>query len=220
MWLLRTVAPWLLLSAFLVQQVSLSSGARSKNRGVDKTATPAPGRGQRTGDKPVATGRGKFSTKDKMQCTWGARDVGDTVKLLVKCEKAEARTTNLACQYVAKPQSCPGYLSDSRGFWKQVARALSKLKGKLCKDERALVKAGMCKRAPRDAHFRLDAVGSVTSPETGDRGTPTPAPPRSASAAPTACTGRADHRETAEEYCGSSWASVCSFLFSMLQDDC
>lgn len=206
MLLLRTFAPCLLLLVFLGQQVSLSCGARSKKRGVDNT-----------GNK---TSRGKFSIKGKVQCTWGARDVGDTVTLSVKCENPETRSSTLMCQYIAKPQSCPGYLSDNRGFWKQVARALSRLQGKVCTDEHALVKAGMCKRAPRDAHFKLDTVSSVTSAETGHRGTPPPPPARSTSAAPTACTGRADHRKTAEEYCSSSWASVCSFFFSMLQSDC
>eukprot|EP00064_Thunnus_orientalis_P020932 superscaffoldBa00006055_g21084 len=238
MLLLRTLAPCLLM-AFLAQQVSLSSGARGKGRtaeerGADRTVTPAPGRAQRSGGKgaapaAAATGRGKFSTKDKMQCTWGARDVGDTVKLSVKCENPEARVkggvTELRCDYNAKPQSCPGYQSDPRGFWKQVARALKKLKGKLCKDDRALVRTGMCKRAPRDAHFKLDISSSVASAQSGDVEPPRPPPPRRAStAAPagsTACTRRADHRQKAEEYCNNAWASVCSFFFSMLQsDDC
>ncbi|XP_026216024.1 fibroblast growth factor-binding protein 1 [Anabas testudineus] len=208
MLLLRTFAPWLLL-VFLGPQVSLSSGDRSKKRGTDQT-----------GIRRSATGGGKFSIKGKMQCTWRRRDVGDTVTLSVKCETPETRTSSLTCEYVARPQSCPGYLSDDRGFWKQVARALNRLQAKVCTDDRALVKAGMCKRAPRDAHFKLRTVSSA---ETGDRGTP-PAPPvppaRSTPAATTACTGRADHGKTAEEYCGSSWASACALFLSMLQRDC
>ncbi|XP_022593803.1 fibroblast growth factor-binding protein 1 [Seriola dumerili] len=224
MLLLRTFAPWLLL-AFLGQQVSLSSGARNKTRGADKTVVPTTGRAQRSGNKGAATGRGKFSLKDEMQCTWGARDMGDTVRLSVKCEDPKARVkggiTDMECEYTAKPQSCRGYGSDPKGFWKQVARAIKRLQGKVCKDERALVKAGMCKRAPRDAHFKLDITSSVISAQSGDPETPPPLPTRSTSAGPTACTGRADHRKTAEEYCNSSWASVCSFFFSMLQgEDC
>ncbi|XP_070777906.1 fibroblast growth factor-binding protein 1-like [Enoplosus armatus] len=224
MLLLRTFAPWLLL-AFIGQQVSLSSGARNKNRGADKTVTAA-GRAQRSGNKPAARGRGKLSIKDKMQCTWEARDVGDTVRLSVKCENREARikggVTDLECQYNAKPQSCPGYQSDPKAFWKQVARAFKKLQGKVCVDERALVRTGMCKRAPRDAHFKLDINSSVSSGQSGDPEALKPLPPRStstAAAGPTACTGRADHRKRAEEHCSSSWASVCAFFFSMLQSD-
>lgn len=239
MLLLRTFAPWLLV-AFLGHQMSLCSGARSKNRGAGKAVTPAPGRAQGSGDKPAANGRGKFSIdsdgrwndEGKMQCTWRAKDVADTVRLSVKCENPEARVkggvTDLQCHYNAKPQSCPGYQSDPKGFWKQVARAFKKLQGKVCRDERAQVKAGMCKRAPRDAHFKLDFTSTVVSaqqPETPLR-TPRPPPSRSTTSAadtasPTPCSGRAYSRRKAEEHCSSSWASLCTFVFSMLQnDDC
>ncbi|XP_026160100.1 fibroblast growth factor-binding protein 1-like [Mastacembelus armatus] len=204
--LLRTLAPWLLL-AFLGQQVSLCSGARNKSRGIGKPVTPAPERAHRSGNRPAATGRGKFSTKDKMQCTWVARDDSDAVNLSVKCQNPDAQ-----CDYTAKPQSCPSYLSDPRSFWKQMARALKKLQGKVCKDERALVKAGVCKYAPRDAHFKLSSSGALN--QSGRPETPPPVAP------PTECTGRADHRKTAEEYCSSSWASVCALFFSMFQRDC
>ncbi|XP_044046887.1 fibroblast growth factor-binding protein 1-like isoform X1 [Siniperca chuatsi] len=218
MLLLRTFAPWLLL-VFLGQQVSLSSGARNKNRGADKTVTPAPGRAQRRGNKPAESG--KFSIKDKMQCTWRATNFDDTVTLSVKCENREARSTDLECQYKAKPQSCPGYQSQPKAFWKQVARAFKRLQGKVCTDDRALVRAGVCKRAPREAHFKLDKSSSSGDPQTPQPLPPRAAPTAAAPAGPTACTGRADHRKKAEEHCNSSWVSVCSFFFSMLQsDDC
>ncbi|XP_071361709.1 fibroblast growth factor-binding protein 1 [Trachinotus anak] len=218
MLLLRTVAPWLLL-AFLGQQVPLSSGARNKTRGADRTVIPGPGRAQRSGTEGAATGRGRFSLKNGMQCRWGARGTGDPVRLSVKCESPMTGITDVKCEYTARPRSCPGYVSDPTGFWKQVARAFKRLQGSVCRDERALVKAGMCKRAPRDAHFKLDIHSSVVSTESGGA-EPTP-PPHSTSAGPTACTRAADHRKKAEEYCSSSWASVCSFFFSMLQgNDC
>ncbi|KAM7009161.1 fibroblast growth factor-binding protein 1-like [Tautogolabrus adspersus] len=230
MQLLQTLAPWLLL-VFLGQQVSVSSGARNKNREADKTVTSAPGRAQRSGNKSsAATGRGKFAiTKDKMKCTWGAKDVGDTVKLSVKCENPEARikggTTDIECDYNGKPQRCPGYQSDPKGFWKQVARAFKRLQGKACHDARALVRAGMCKRAPRDAHFKLDISSSVASSQSGGMSEdlqppPPPRPTKSSPYGPTACTGVEQQRRKAEENCGK-WASLCTFLFSMLQsDDC
>ncbi|XP_023147697.2 fibroblast growth factor-binding protein 1 [Amphiprion ocellaris] len=223
MLLLRTVAPCLLLS-FLGQQVSLCSGARS----ADKQT----GKAQRSDNNGAASGRGKFSTRDKMQCTWSATVVGDAVKLPVRCENLEARikggVTDLQCEYNAKPATCPGYLSDPRGFWKQVARAFKRLQSKVCRDERALVRAGMCKRAPKDAHFKLDISTSVVAAQSGG---PEPAPPRPPrptlptttgnGTGPTSCTKRADHHKTAVEYCSSSWASVCSFFLSMLQsEDC
>lgn len=182
----------------------------------------------RSGD--AAGGRGKFSMEGNMECTWRARDVADSVKLAVKCESPEARVkggvTDLTCNYEATPQTCPGYLSDPRGFWKQVGRAFKRLRGKVCKDERALVKAGMCKRAPRDAHFKLDPSSSVSSAQSGQQKLPSRLLPRptttAAAVGATACTRRADHRRTAEENCGSTWASLCTFFLSIAQtgDDC
>lgn len=230
MLLLKTFAPLLLL-AFLGQQVSLSSAARNKYRGADKTVTTvAPDRAQRSGNKPAASGRGKFS-RDKMQCTWVAKDVGDIVRLTVKCEDPVARieggVTDLRCAYNGKPQSCPGYQSNNKGFWKQVVRAFKRLQDKVCQDDRALVKASMCRRATRDAHFKLDISSSVASAQSGrdEHTLPRPETPRSTSTsnstAGEACTKRANHQKTAEETCSGSWASVCNFFMSLLQtDDC
>lgn len=183
-------------------------------------ASAAPGRAHRDG--AAIAGSGKFSSADKMQCKWNTRNAGPAVILRVTCEPAGTKIPSRSCEYTAKPQSCPGYQSDPKGFWKQVGRALKRLKGKLCEDERALVKAGMCKSEPRDAHFKLDTRGSPTAaqPREPDNST---APPglRTTPVGPTACAKRADHRKTAEEYCGSSWSSFCAFFFSMLQsEDC
>ena len=252
MLLLRTLALWMLL-AFLGHQVSLCSGARNRTRGADKPGNPPAGRAQRSGhDKGGATGRGKFTLKDKTQCTWGARESGGVVSVSVKCENREARVTGgtpaLECKYNGKPQSCPGYISNPKGFWKQVARGFQRLQGKVCKDPSSLVRASMCKREPRDTHFKLDRSSSVASFQGGDLKTTAAARPRTTStttaappprttsttttttAAPrprttsnSTSTGQdcPSHREKAEQYCSSSLASICSFFFSMVQtDDC
>lgn len=226
MLLLRTLAP-LLFVAILGHQVSPSSGERRGKwaETTERTVTAAPARAQRTGAKPAANGRGKFNFTEKewndeevhMQCSWAAKDVAGAVKLSVKCENPEARikggVTDLECDYEGKPQRCPGYQTDPRGFWKQVARAFKKLQGKVCKDERVRVKAGMCKRAPRDAHFKLDIGSSRSSAQSGGLDMPP--------TTPTACAGRDNARKRAEQHCSSSWASVCAFFFEILQsDDC
>lgn len=228
MLVLQTLAPWLLL-AFLGQQVSVSSGVRNKNRGADHSVTAAPGRAQRGGNKPAASGKGKFSIKDStMQCSWAAQDVGEKVRVLVKCEDPEARIkggeTDIRCHYNGKPQSCPGYQSDNKGFWKQVDRAFKRLQGKVCRDDRRQVRAVMCKRAPRDAHFKLDISSSVVSAQSGgyEEAVHRPPPTRRPHNSTQICTKRANHKKTAEEKCSGSWASVCNFFMSMLQseDDC
>lgn len=229
MQLLKSVAPWLLL-VFLGQH--LSSAARNKSRGADTSSTPAPGRAQRS--KSPANGRGKFViNKMKMQCTWAAKDVKDTVRLSVKCENPEARVkggvTDMQCDYNGKPDRCPSYQSDPKGFWKQLTRAFKRLQDKVCADQSALVKSGKCKRAPRDAHFKLDITTSVKSAQSGGisedpQPTPPPPPPPASSTSsnssvrPTACAGKEQQRRKAEEYCGG-WASLCTFAFTMLQND-
>lgn len=243
MMLLRTLAPWLLL-ACLAHQVSMSGGAREKGRNrkgdgraSEQLPTPAPGRAERGGK---GAPKGKFTTKDKMQCTWAAR-VEDTVKLGVTCKNPAAAATGgvseIQCEYTATPSTCPGYGTNPASFWKQVVRSLKKLQRKLCQDARALVRTGMCKRAPQNAHFSLDIDSSVVSaqqPDTDTRRVDDETPRRkvtkatsapAAGAGPTtkdiSCTDRADQQKLAEEYCSSSWASMCMFFFSMVQSgDC
>lgn len=215
MWPLRTLAP-LLLFAILARQVSPSLGRRN---GSVATAR--------------ANGRGKFAFTDdldagvRMQCTWAARDVVGAVRLSVKCEDPGARirggVTDVQCEYSGKPGGCAGYRADSGAFWKQVGRAFKKLRAKVCRDERALVKAAACKGAPRDAHFKLDIHTSVASAQSGIQPTPPPARPRATEspAAPANCTGSEAARRRAEQQCSSSWASFCTFFFQLLSgDDC
>lgn len=172
----------------------------------------------------LGSAQGNFSHEGQMRCTWRARGSG-RMRLSVDCENPEARVlggvTELSCEYEATPESCPGFRSDPRGFWKQVGRAFKRLRAKVCLDKRALVKAAMCKRASRDAHFRLDLHSSVASAQSGEPQLP---PPRSTSKEPLVtptpdCRRRADHRVTAEGYCSSAWASVCAFFLSVLQRD-
>ncbi|KAK5865707.1 hypothetical protein PBY51_019955 [Eleginops maclovinus] len=229
MLLLKTFAPWLLL-AFLGQQVSLSSGARKKHDGADKTVTAAPNKAPGSRDKSAANGRGRMSINNKMQCSWRAKDAGDAVKLLVKCEDPESLSTggvsDITCEYNGRAQNCPGYKNNNKVFWKQVARAFKKMKGKVCLDESVLVRAAICKRAPRDAHFKLDLKSKVTVSSNGEPETHVLPPPQprttvAAPGTPTACTVRANNRKTAEENCSGAWASVCNFFLTMLQsEDC
>lgn len=173
--------------------------------------------------------KGKFTTKDKAQCTWKAEGT-DTYFMTVTCNKGK---DTRECTYTARPDSCLGYSGNKKGYWKQIARALKKQK-KLCQDPAALIKAGMCKRAPEDAHFKLEtptnpdltkAVPTINSVHgrkqvstSTKRTTTTVSTP--AGATDTSCTERVDHTKLAEEKCGS-WASLCNFFFSIVQSsDC
>ncbi|XP_036406663.1 fibroblast growth factor-binding protein 1-like [Megalops cyprinoides] len=177
---------------------------RGNKEGPPKTPpdTPADNSGQKTqGGKGVF--KGKISHKDKTQCTWVATGE-DTFTLGVNCKKGR---DTFDCEYTARPATCPRYASGVRAYWKQIGRALKKQKA-LCKDPAALVKAGMCRNAPKDAHFKLNSA-LLTHLQT------TQPPPSS--------DGKqcGDGENTVQEYCSGPWSSVCTFFYSMFQtEDC
>lgn len=149
--------------------------------------------------------KGKLLTKDKSNCTWAATGE-NLITLSVTCMKGDK---SFSCDYVAKPAVCPRYASDVKLYWKQIARALKKQRN-LCQDGNELVRAGMCRGAARDAHFRLrDAQGMTALPQTP------PAAPRAVKS----CQHK--NKKLAEEYCNDSWSSFCTFFFTVVQDyDC
>ncbi|XP_046875927.1 fibroblast growth factor-binding protein 1 [Hypomesus transpacificus] len=147
--------------------------------------------------------KGKFSTKNHTHCTWAA--TGDEAFTLgISCKKDGK---SFDCEYSAKPSLCPQYESNAKMYWKQIARALRKQR-KLCVHTTSLVRAGMCRKAPSDAHFKLNSVGMPTPPSA----LPQPSGLR-------ACPDMVDKRKLAEDYCDQSWSSFCTFFFSMVQDD-
>uniref|UniRef100_A0A3Q3GFB2 Fibroblast growth factor binding protein 1a n=1 Tax=Labrus bergylta TaxID=56723 RepID=A0A3Q3GFB2_9LABR len=148
-------------------------------------------------------------TKGELECTWAA--TGEDVFILgVSCKKGGK---SFSCEYVSRPTLCPQFASDAKLYWKQIARALKKQKN-LCQDGAALVRAGMCRRADRGAHFRLRNTQRKTKNDP-----PPPPSPQPAPGAVKSC--QSDNMKLAEEYCNRSWSSVCTFFFTMVQDyDC
>uniref|UniRef100_A0A8B9JA50 Fibroblast growth factor binding protein 1b n=1 Tax=Astyanax mexicanus TaxID=7994 RepID=A0A8B9JA50_ASTMX len=146
-----------------------------------------------------AASKGRFSTKDKMRCTWVA--TGDRALVLsISCTKGNE---SFHCEYTANPGLCPQYESNSGTFWKQITRAMKKQK-KLCRDPKALLKAGVCKSASKEAHF------SLKTPAQDQR------PPQSGKKD---CKGLSDRNKLAREHCNSSWSSVCTFFFAMFENE-
>lgn len=201
----------LLVLACISHQLVLSSCQKSPGRrvrGVDRGQhrdRPGPKAGRQAKSVPAQPFKGKMVTKDKSECTWAATGE-DAFVLRVTCKK---NGSSFGCEYVARPSVCPQYASDVKLYWKQIARALKKQKS-LCQDSRAMVKAGMCRRAARDAHFRLRvdrrkaAPSSTAQPETK-----------------TVDSCQRKNKKRAEEYCNESWSSFCMFFFTMVQDyDC
>lgn len=185
---------------------SCQKGNGPRGRGVDRGQHRVRS-GLKVGrpHKSVQLFKGKLVTNDKSNCTWTAAGE-DLVTLGVTCEK-EGRS--FSCDYVARPVVCPQYASNDKLYWKQIARALKKQRN-LCLGSNELVRAGMCRGAASEAHFRLhNSQKKAAQPYA-----PPPAPKAAKSC-------QHNNKKLAEEYCNHSWLSFCMFFFTMVQDyDC
>uniref|UniRef100_A0A9J7XB38 Fibroblast growth factor binding protein 1a n=1 Tax=Cyprinus carpio carpio TaxID=630221 RepID=A0A9J7XB38_CYPCA len=163
----------------------------------------ADAKGKRRGQRNESGLKGRFSLKDGARCSWRAARGGDAFVLRVTCKNG-AKT--FGCEYVAEPTACEQYTSNTKAYWKQIARSLKKQR-RLCRDSTAMVKAGMCRSAPADAHFRL----KDTRPSSR-----VPLPP---TAGNNHCPERIERLKEAEEHCSRAWSSLCAFVFLMLEND-
>jgi len=191
------IALVLSFSCILQQFVQVNS-LRDRGR---RAQTDGKGRGR--GQRNENGLKGRFSLKDGARCSWFAARERDAFVLGVTCKKG---AKSFGCEYEAEPTACQQYASNAIAYWKQIARSLKKQK-RLCRDSTAMVKAGMCRSAPADAHFRLkdrrpSSRVPLPSPEGNNH-----------------CPDRIERLKVAEEYCSSSWSSLCTFLFLMLEND-
>lgn len=199
----------LLVLACISHQVMLGSSHKShgrKGRGTNRgqhRERSGPKVGRQAKSVSAQLIKGKLVTTDKSECNWAATGE-DPVTLSIICMKEDR---SFSCEYTARPTACPQYVSNVRLYWRQIGRALKK-QSNLCQDSSALVRAGMCRRAARNAHFRLHVTQRMTT-------SPLYIPPPPVKAVRSCQPG---NRKRAEEYCNNSWSSFCTFLFTMVQD--
>ncbi|XP_072252434.1 fibroblast growth factor-binding protein 1-like [Leuresthes tenuis] len=201
----------LLVLACISHQMMLGSCQKSHGRrGRGDRGQHRERSGLKVGRQPKSVSaqpiKGKLVTKEKSECTWAA--TGESLIILnVTCKEADR---SISCKYAARPAVCPQYASNVELYWKQISRALKKQKN-LCRDSSALIKAGMCRRAAQDAHFRLQVVQR--------KETFSPYIPPFATKAVKSC--QPDNKKLADEFCSDSWSSLCTFLFTIVKDyDC
>ncbi|KAJ8384865.1 hypothetical protein AAFF_G00197750 [Aldrovandia affinis] len=204
-----------LLLACVAQHVFIINCEKEQGRRGNRDGKGGQGPPQQKPPSTSAGGKaylkGKFSTKDKTQCTWLANEE-DTVTLGIVCQKGGV---GFNCEYTARPATCAPYASNVKAYWKQIARALKKQKN-ICQDTAALIKTGMCKKAPKDAHFKL-SISTPPPPTVRPETTTTTL----SSSENNSCTDKIDKKKLAEEYCSGSWVSLCNFIFTMVQsEDC
>ncbi|TSV81514.1 Fibroblast growth factor-binding protein 1 [Bagarius yarrelli] len=148
--------------------------------------------------------KGRTPNRDGTRCLWAATEssVGDngTFVLSITCKKGTERS--LQCEYTAKVRLCPEYTTNVNAFWKQIGSSLKRQK-MLCRDSKTLLKAKMCRKAPKGAHFAL-SITPLVQPTSNKL-----------------CSNLSHKQKLAEEYCGSSWSSFCTFFFAMVEtEDC
>ncbi|KAM4049742.1 fibroblast growth factor-binding protein 1 [Anomaloglossus baeobatrachus] len=203
---LLTVATLLFFQVFLVEGNKHREGKNNRQRGAGREENPKSP--TRDGEKPRGSKggkvslQGKFVSKDKAECIWSVTGT-ETVALNVECLKGE---TKLSCAYGGNPTACPNYVANPKTYWKQITRALRKLKN-ICQDQKAALKSKECKKGPPVAHL------SYLPPSVPVGSKPSTNPTQE-------CVEDADVLEKqrlAKEYCGNSWSSLCSFFFSMVQ---
>ncbi|XP_043825786.1 fibroblast growth factor-binding protein 1 [Dromiciops gliroides] len=209
---------------FLVEcekQKKRKNGRDGKGEGKEPGSAGTHERGQKTkGEKKLP--RGKFSTRENVPCTWAVTEK-EGVTLKVQCKGQE---TQFECTYTGNPSSCSHFVGNEKAYWKQIGRALRKQKN-LCADPKSVLKSRVCKKGSKEAHLKMVAstLKDGSQDKKGREHPQTPAPtaalPTSQQSTTEKCVEDVEvinQRKVAEEYCGESWSSLCTFLLTMLQD--
>ncbi|XP_072476408.1 fibroblast growth factor-binding protein 1 [Notamacropus eugenii] len=172
--------------------------------------------------------RGRFSIQENVSCTWAVAEK-EGVTLKVQCKGQE---TQFECTYTGNPSSCPLFAGNEKAYWKQIGRALRKQKN-LCADPKSVLKSRVCKKGAKETHLKM--VDSTIQNRSQDKkgrkdpqipaSTVRPAAQTIQPPSPPLTTQKCvedseaiNQRKIAEEYCGYTWSSLCTFLLSMLQD--
>ncbi|XP_043918138.1 fibroblast growth factor-binding protein 1 [Protopterus annectens] len=165
---------------------------------------------------------GNFATKDKAQCTWAVTG-NDILSLSVNCQQG---INTIWCEFTGRPTSCSDFQANQKNYWKQIARALKK-QNNICREQSAVLKSKVCKKGPGEAHLKLtNSFLHANNPlenvkENIKQGTEF-VPAVDSNNVNNNCTddseGNVDYKTLAEEYCGESWSSMCTFFLSMFKN--
>ncbi|XP_001513284.2 fibroblast growth factor-binding protein 1 [Ornithorhynchus anatinus] len=172
--------------------------------------------------------KGKFSTKDKADCTWAVTRQDSTSTLTIECKRGNSM---FGCTYAGNPSSCPQFEGNEKPYWKQISRVLKKQKG-ICQDPESVLRSRLCKKGSSGATLKMvnstlskTESGAEDKSEQGGLGGIIPTV-RAENGAVTKGTPDCEEdediinqRKVADEYCGHSWSSLCRFFLTMFQDN-
>lgn len=140
---------------------------------------------------------GVLKTKSGHQCTWETKEEKNNIQLQLSCSSIsdvgeDLDSNRYKCQFSGNPNECSAYQEKSAQYWKEVL-------GKLKKQENAcdigVLKARMCRSAPKAAHMRkINNRKNKKEKEVmmNDEG-------------------------VRQEFCGERWLGVCHLLQDLLQ---
>ncbi|XP_053921371.1 fibroblast growth factor-binding protein 1 [Cuculus canorus] len=220
----------LLCLLILVSQMLLTNCERQKERkkgrkGIEDGGKPETESNQenekgRKLKRGKASPKGKFKTKENVECTWAVTDM-NAVTLHIECKHGESK---FWCEFSGDPSTCSHYAINQKSYWKQVSRSLKKQK-QICQDPKSVLKSKLCRKGPRSAHLKLAHSSLLTSVDLAKEVVQTPAAAsvteKKLEHSPQDCVEDIDYidqKKVAEEYCPESLLSLCKFFITMVQD--
>ncbi|NWS70120.1 FGFP1 protein, partial [Crotophaga sulcirostris] len=222
----------------LVSQMLLTNCERHKERKKGRKVIEDSGKTRTESNQENEKGRklkggkaspkGKFKTKENVECTWAVTDM-NAATLHIECKHGDSK---FWCEFSGDPSTCSHYATNQKSYWKQVSRSLKKQKN-ICQDPKSVLKSKVCRKGPRSAHLRLTHSSLLTSTDLAKGNTihhakenvqtPAAAPvtEKKPEHSPEDCVDDIDYidqKKVAEEYCPESFLSLCNFFIAMVQD--
>ncbi|KAM5339579.1 fibroblast growth factor-binding protein 1 [Glossophaga mutica] len=230
-----TLLSFLLLAA----QVFLVDGKKEvQNRHVSRASTLGKPQTEQRSQPPKHLTKGKFVTQDQADCRWAVTGKEKSIVLKVDCAQHDKK---FSCFFTGDPTSC--LESNQKSYWKQIGRSLRSQKV-ICGDSQSILKTRACRKKFPESNLRLvnstlirekpsqESMepspskqsrineASLTEPDKVKENTLSgPAESKTLGSNDTTCPEDVDLKlkQTAVEYCGETWSSLCKLFITMVQ---
>ncbi|XP_076993233.1 fibroblast growth factor-binding protein 1 [Tamandua tetradactyla] len=213
----------LLSSLLLAGQVLLVEGDKPRKQPGTLDRPEKRHRGRTQARLPGGT----FPTQDLAECRWAVTELQEgSVTLKVACTQKDKE---FSCYFGGNLDSCLQSVKKTKALWRQLGRSLKGQKN-VCKDPESLVRARLCRKKFPEASLKLLNSTLITEkkpsqgdlmPEVKEATRASPVKTQASTTKDPKCVEDPEvviQRKVALEYCGESWAAICKFFLTMLQD--